>query len=244
MVTGRHTFARHQQGFTYLGLLMFIIISGIALASTGQVWHAEAQREKERELLFIGEQFRKAIGSYYENTPGGVKHYPLTLQDLLDDKRFVKTRHHLRRIYRDPIAGRVQWGLVREQGRITGVYSLSTAKPFKRDGFPREFVDFTNADEYTDWRFIYTQNAAALSAIAATQSGNAGTAPSGTARPSPGGPSGPVAPAKPRNRFALCGSQLAIANAQCRESCGDLTGPACHACFDAASDAHRACLRN
>ncbi|PTR08015.1 type II secretory pathway pseudopilin PulG [Nitrosospira sp. Nsp5] len=244
MATGRHTFVRHQQGFTYLGLLMFIIISGIALASTGQVWHAEAQREKERELLFIGEQFRKAIGSYYENTPGGVKHYPLTLQDLLDDKRFVKTRHHLRRIYRDPITRTVQWGLVREQGRITGVHSLSTAKPFKRDGFLREFVDFTNAEEYTDWRFIYTQNAAALSAIAATQPGNAGTPPSGPARPNPSGPSGPVAPAKPGNRFALCGSQLTIANAQCRESCGDLTGPACHACFDAASDARRACLRN
>ncbi|WP_004175001.1 type II secretion system protein [Nitrosospira lacus] len=244
MVTGRYD-ARHQRGFTYLGLLMFVIISGIALASTGQVWHAEARREKERELLFIGEQFRKAIGSYYENTPGGVKHYPLTLHELLDDKRFVKTRHHLRRIYRDPIAGTTQWGLVREQGRITGVYSLSTTKPFKQDGFSREFVEFTNAEKYADWRFIYTQNAAALSAVAATQPpGNAGTTPPDTGRPKPGGPSGPVAPTKPGNRFALCGSQLAIENTQCRESCGDLTGPACHACFAAASGAHRTCLRN
>ena len=75
MAIGSHALARYQRGFTYLGLLMFVIISGIALSSTGQVWHAEAQREKERELLFIGEQFRKAIGSYYESTPGGVKTY-------------------------------------------------------------------------------------------------------------------------------------------------------------------------
>lgn len=244
MVTGRHVPVRRQQGFTYLGLLMFVIVSGIALASTGQVWHAEAQREKERELLFIGEQFRKAIGSYYENTLGGAKHYPFTLQELLEDKRFVNIRHHLRRIYRDPITGKAEWGLVREEGRITGVYSLSHAKPFKRAGFSREFADFANAQKYSDWRFIYTQNAVALATVPENQLGNGGTPSPSAPQPNPGRPSGPVMPTKPGNRFALCGGQLAIESAQCRESCGDLTGPACHTCFAAASDAYRACLRN
>ena len=244
MATGRCTFAwtfsRRQQGFTYLGLLMFVIISGIALSSTGQVWHAEAQREKERELLFIGEQFQKAIGTYYESTPGGVKTYPLTLEELLEDKRFVKVRRHLRAIYRDPIVGKAEWGLVREQGRITGVHSLSRAKPLKRDGFSGALADFSNAEKYTDWRFIYTQNAAALAAATSLQPGSAGTPPP----PASGIQPRPVTPTKPSNRFALCGSQLAIENAQCRESCGELTGPACHACFTTASDGHRACLRN
>ena len=36
------------------------------LAGAGQLWRTEAQREKEKELMFIGEQFRLAIGSYYE----------------------------------------------------------------------------------------------------------------------------------------------------------------------------------
>jgi type II secretory pathway pseudopilin PulG len=229
---------RFQQGFTYLGLLMFVVISGIALSSTGQVWHAEAQREKERELLFIGEQFQKAIGSYYESTPGGVKIYPLTLQELLEDKRFVTVRRHLRTLYRDPILGKAEWGLVREQGRITGVHSLSVAKPLKRDGFSGAFADFAGAEKYLDWRFIYTQNAA-LAAATPPQTGSTGMPP-----PAGGMQPGPVAPPKPGNRFALCGNQLAIENAQCRESCGELTGPACHACFATASDAHRACLRN
>jgi type II secretory pathway pseudopilin PulG len=240
--TGRNAFARNQQGFTYLGLLMFVMVSSIGLATTGQVWHAEAQREKERELLFIGEQFRKAIGSYYESTPGGSKYYPLTLQELLEDKRFVSVRHHLRKIYRDPIIGRDQWGLVREQGRITGVYSLSTAKPFKKDGFSPELTNFANAEKYADWRFIYTQNAAVLS-VTAGQTGDGGIVSPGTA-PKPGGPSGPVPPRRPGSRFVLCGGQLAVENAQCRENCGDLTGPPCHTCFAAASSAYQACLRN
>jgi type II secretory pathway pseudopilin PulG len=227
---------RYQQGFTYLGLLMFIVISGIALSSTGQVWHAEAKREKERELLFIGEQFQKAIGSYYESTPGGVKIYPLTLQELLEDKRFVTVRRHLRTIYRDPILGKSEWGLVREQGRITGVHSLSDSKPLKRDGFSVALADFANAEKYTDWRFIYTQNTAALGSIPST--------PAGNVQPNPENPLKPVTPARPASRFAVCGSQLTIENAQCRESCGDLMGPSCHACFAAASDAHRDCLRN
>ncbi len=237
MAIGSHALARYQQGFTYLGLLMFVIISGIALSSTGQVWHAEAQREKERELLFIGEQFRKAIGSYYEYTPGGVKTYPRTLEELLEDKRFVTVRRHLRTIYRDPIIGKAEWGLVREQGRITGVHSLSNARPLKRDGFSGSLADFATAEKYTEWRFIYTENMAALAAATAAPSGNAGKTPTGN-------PANPATPTRPSNRFALCGNQLALENAQCRESCGELTGPACHACFAAASDANRACLRN
>ena len=187
MATGKSIPANPQRGFTYLGLLMFVMISGIALASTGKVWHAEAQREKERELLFIGEQFRKAIGSYYENTTG-VKQYPLTLQDLLEDKRLPQVRHHLRKIYRDPITGTTSWGLVREQGRITGVFSLSNFKPFKQDGFTREFVSFANAEQYTKWRFIHSLSAIELSSVPAGKlgTGAVGSVPPNVAQPAPG----------------------------------------------------------
>ncbi len=245
MATGKSIPANPQRGFTYLGLLMFVMISGIALASTGKVWHAEAQREKERELLFIGEQFRKAIGSYYENTTG-VKQYPLTLQDLLEDKRLPQVRHHLRKIYRDPITGTTSWGLVREQGRITGVFSLSNFKPFKQDGFTREFVSFANAEQYTKWRFIHSLSAIELSSVPAGKPGTGavGSVPPNVAQPAPGVISPPVSPTKPKNRYALCGNQLAIESTQCRESCGELTGPTCHICFTAASEAYGACLRN
>ena len=85
-----------ESGFTYIGLLIFMIISGIGLAAIGEVWHTQAQREKETELLFIGEQFRNALQNYYQQTPGVAKQFPATLDELLLDKRlragFIATK--------------------------------------------------------------------------------------------------------------------------------------------------------
>lgn len=97
-------------GFTYIGLLIFIALMGIALAGTGMVWHAQVRREQERELLFVGDQFRRAIGQYYERSPGGGKHFPQSLDDLLLDKRYVATQRYLGRVYPDPITGKTEWG--------------------------------------------------------------------------------------------------------------------------------------
>ena len=80
---------RTQRGFTYLAMLIAVALIGVGLVAGSEVWSHSRQREKEQELLFIGEQFRRAIGQYYERTPGAVKRYPDKLQDLLDDPRFV-----------------------------------------------------------------------------------------------------------------------------------------------------------
>lgn len=52
-------FGRQQKGFTYLGLLFVVALMGIALAATGSLWVVERQREREQELLFVGDQIRK-----------------------------------------------------------------------------------------------------------------------------------------------------------------------------------------
>src|SRR5207249_4031136 len=101
-----------QQGFTYLAVLFFIAVSGAMLAATGIIWSHERQRQKEEELLWIGNQFRQAIGLYYYRTPGTVKRYPEKLEDLLEDKRYLTTQRYLRQIYRDPMTGESRWGLV------------------------------------------------------------------------------------------------------------------------------------
>ena len=51
--------AGSQRGFSYLIILFSVAIAAGGLAGTGIVWHTALQREKERELLFIGEQFRR-----------------------------------------------------------------------------------------------------------------------------------------------------------------------------------------
>lgn len=148
--------ASAQRGFTYLGLLFAVALSGVALAAMGVVWSTERQRQREQELLFIGQQFREAIASYYERSPGMVKRYPAKLDDLLKDSRFLTVRRHLRQIYPDPMTGLREWGLIAApEGGIMGVHSLSTTASIKRAGFPAELADLEGKGSYAEWRFIY-----------------------------------------------------------------------------------------
>jgi type II secretory pathway pseudopilin PulG len=144
-----------QAGFTYMGLLMVIAIAGIGMAGVGIVWHQDAQREREKELLFIGQAYRNAIGSYYESSLGAAKQYPQSLQDLILDTRFPVVKRHIRQLYADPFARDKEWHLVLQQGKITGVYSSSALEPIKKFGLPAEFEAFDHAEKYEDWRFVY-----------------------------------------------------------------------------------------
>ncbi len=144
-----------QRGFTYLGTMFLIIFIGIGLAKAGLLWQTEVQREREKELLFIGEQYAMAIGSYFESTPGGSKQYPASFDDLLQDHRFPGVRRHLRKLYSDPITGGETWGLIKQQGRITGVYSLALQRPLKKAEFSAAWTAFADADSYAAWKFIY-----------------------------------------------------------------------------------------
>lgn len=147
---------RKQGGFTYLGLLFAVALAGIVLATTGVLWSTERQREKERELLAIGEEFRRAIGNYYERSPGTVKRYPAKLEDLTKDNRFLGMRRHLRQVYRDPVTGNADWALIpAPEGGIMGVHSLSTVEPIKQGNFPPRFAEFEGKRSYADWRFVY-----------------------------------------------------------------------------------------
>lgn len=145
-------------GFTYMGLLFFIAIMSITLAMAATLWSFAQQREKERELLFVGHQFRRAIGLYYERTPGTVKRYPASLEDLLQDNRYVNTQHYLRRIYTDPITQRQDWGLVpAPDGGIMGVYSKSSDASIKTGNFAEEDRLLEGAKRYVEWKFVYVR---------------------------------------------------------------------------------------
>lgn len=143
-------------GFTYLGIILAVALLGAVLGATGTVWSHVAQRERERELLHIGNQYRRAIGLYYERTPGTVKRYPPSLKDLLLDTRHLTTQQYLRRIYTDPMTGNDTWGIVRApDGGIMGVHSTSEVEPIKKGNFSRDYARFANAGRYADWHFVY-----------------------------------------------------------------------------------------
>lgn len=146
------------KGFTYLSLLIAVAITAGALAAAGGLYSQAAQREKERELLFVGEQFRQAIALYYWRTPGGAHQYPKSLDDLLEDKRWPVTQRYLRKIYRDPMTNAAEWGVVEAPGGagIMGVYSKSENVPIKTANFPLRYESFSEARNYGDWKFVFT----------------------------------------------------------------------------------------
>ncbi len=118
-------------GFTYIGLLLAIALMGAGLAAIGQSWRSNVQRSKEAELFFVGEQFKSAIKLYYDNSPGGDKRLPKSLEDLVQDKRYPTIKRHLRKIYLDPMRGKAEWGLVMLKDGIIGVHSLSEERPYR-----------------------------------------------------------------------------------------------------------------
>lgn len=143
-------------GFTYLGLLFFIAVMGVALVAIAQVWHTHVRHEKEAELLFVGNQFRQAIGLYYERTPGGVKQFPKQFEDMMQDPRYPNVQRYLRKVYVDPMTGKAQWGLTRApDGGIIGIHSLSEEAPLKVAGFLAADAAFADATSYRGWVFAY-----------------------------------------------------------------------------------------
>ena len=152
MRTGRGLGARREAGFTYIGLLALIVLIGILLAAAGEVASTSAQRERETELIFIGHQYRDAIGRYLN-----LNHrYPQTLQELVQEENAGPVpAHYLRRLYVDPMTRSADWVLVpAPDGGIMGVASVSAKTPIKTGGFD-DLDDFKDAKTYADWTFAF-----------------------------------------------------------------------------------------
>lgn len=157
----------NQRGLTLLMVLIVIVVMGLSLGVAGSTWKTIMQREREKELLFRGDQYRRAIESYYSVIHGARKAYPTSLEDLLEDTRTTETTRHIRKLYKDPmtgedfipvrqagkIGGTVQTSV--KTGAIIGVRSSSDLEPFKKDGFDEEYEDFVDAEKYSDWEFVY-----------------------------------------------------------------------------------------
>ena len=178
-------------------LLVAMGVMAILMTAMMPVWKQMAQREKEQELVFRGQQYARAIGLFqrkYANTP------PPSLDVLVQE-------HFLRKKYKDPItnadfvpipagqagaatpggapgsapAGRGapiagqpisgSPGVTSARGGIIGVTSASTAQSIRI---------YNGATRYNQWRFVYAP-------AAATPGGGApGTATPGPRRASEG----------------------------------------------------------
>ena len=132
--------------------------------AVSQVWVTLSKREKEKELVFVLGQFHQALLLYSRGPmaapqPAGIRLIPAIdtlpqqLEELLKDPRAPGVRRYLRKIYVDPMTGKAEWGLVRRQGRIIGVYSLSDDAPVGRK-YTLADIDFETAAKYSDWKVV------------------------------------------------------------------------------------------
>ena len=151
-------FKLQPTGFSYILLLSILALlvgaSSLSISAASSV----ARQAVEVELLRIGEEFGSALRGYKENSPTGqfvsAFHGPTELEELMRDTRSGRLVRHLRKIYADPLTGRADWGIVRdEKGFILGIYSLADGKPIKQEGFLPTQAGFRGARSYREWVF-------------------------------------------------------------------------------------------
>src|SRR5215813_5825348 len=87
---------RGQHGYAMVALIVAMSIMAIAMTVAMPTWRQMAQREKEAELVFRGQQYARAIGLFQKKSGPGV--LPPNIDALVDG-------HYLRKKYKDPITG-------------------------------------------------------------------------------------------------------------------------------------------
>jgi type II secretory pathway pseudopilin PulG len=138
-------------GFTYLGLLAVLVLIGILLAAAGEVASTAAQRERETQLLWVGHEYRAAIGRYWR-----ARHaFPQKLEELLGTAPDAPVQvRYIRRLYLDPMTNALDWVIIPAPGGgIMGVASSSSRAPLKTGSFDDADLDFESAKSYGDWQF-------------------------------------------------------------------------------------------
>ncbi len=145
-----------QGGYAYLALLILIAIMGVTAAASAQLGAIYQRRMAEKELLFVGGEFQRALLSYASATPLGQPTQPRTLDDLLRDPRYPNAVRHLRKLYEDPMTGKADWVFVKSPDgqTIVGIHSASTARPIQIAHFPAEFQGFEDKHSYMEWVFV------------------------------------------------------------------------------------------
>ena len=151
-----------QRGFAYILLLLAIAALGAISSQVVSLGASTSRRDAEQALLQIGAEFDAALRSYAAvplnaAAPAPNARGPRTLEELLKDPRTPSIRRHLRQIYADPLTGKTEWGLVKDNaGFITGVYSLADGQPIKRSFFAVTQAHFEEADSYSKWVFGFS----------------------------------------------------------------------------------------
>ena len=168
---------RSQSGYALLTVIFILAVIALSLSVAMPSAWTRGRREMELELIFRGEQYKRAIGLFYR------KHnrFPMKIEELLR----TNDRSYLRKEWLDPMTPDGKWRLIRlgPGGRKIGsVDSPKAPDPLGRGkrrssvgsrsggstglgGYPiigvasrsreRSFRVYEDADTYYGWEFIY-----------------------------------------------------------------------------------------
>jgi type II secretory pathway pseudopilin PulG len=146
---------RRHAGFTYVWVLATLAVLSVGLAAIGTMHSAQAEREREQDLLRIGALYAQAVAGYYRMSPGSEKRYPPSIEALLLDTRFVGTVRHLRKAYTDPLQpGRPLVAVLGSDGTVRGVHSTSQSQPLRQQPLDLGVTLLPAATQYSQWLFV------------------------------------------------------------------------------------------
>jgi len=114
---------RNQRGLTLIELIVAFTIMSVLAAMAVPLARSRVRREKERELHYALREIRTAIDKYkddaeYKRIPANKLDsdgYPENLEQLAEGVKLNnspdKKIRYLRRIPKDPMPGKAEWGL-------------------------------------------------------------------------------------------------------------------------------------
>src|SRR5438445_6520071 len=121
---------RQDAGFSLAALIFFATAASILAAAAVPAYQMQAKREREKELIFRGEEYTRAVQKYQRKF--GV--YPGSIDQLVQTNGL----RFLRRAYKDPITGK-DFRLI----RVNPDGSLSGSKLFAQNVNPQSLFGNT-----------------------------------------------------------------------------------------------------
>ena len=99
--------ASSESGHLLIALMIGLTVLAIFLTVAAQQWSTVERREREKELIFRGNQYARAIKKYQLEHGGA---YPTALNQLLEPG--PRRLRYIRKLFRDPMAPDGKWGIL------------------------------------------------------------------------------------------------------------------------------------
>ena len=94
---------KSNRGYTLVALVIGMTVMAVLMAAVLPMASAEAQRDKEAELIFRGTQYAEGIRTFRKR----YGRYPNTLKEMFE----IRPRT-LRKLWKDPMTNSLSWGLI------------------------------------------------------------------------------------------------------------------------------------